>query len=363
MKVELDSEPPDTGQSTRPYVTAQLNYQRNTRALEEIAPPLMQIWIEEYNSLPNRGFTTINEQLFFGSITGRTGFIDVQTGKLKGEEDYGESCPGPPTLYGSFLYQSYEAGSYGLIAYDLVEGDDLWRVDNLFTRSSPVVVNNKVIHAALNGIISCFHYRTGDLIWRNDIDETIRNSISFRDNKIIVATLNGRVYALEYTSGIILWESDLNRPIVADPVIDTDRVYISSHEGSMSVINLNDGELIESIDFDVPLYFGPTIDQMFIYLASSDGTINVYDKQNLLKIWSFKAAGPVSDSPLVSDSYIYVTSLGEMFYILDRANGKVLQEIKLEGRPRSTPLITGDRLFISCEDNKVIAYVAQIDSL
>jgi outer membrane protein assembly factor BamB len=363
MKVENISIPMDTGQSTTPYITAQVNYQRNTRALEEIKPPLLQIWMEEFNSLPNRGFTAVNEQLFFGSLNGRTGFIDVRTGQLKGEEDYGDSCPGPPTLYGSFLYQSYEAGSYGLIAYDLAKGDDLWSVENLFTRSSPVVVENKVIHSALNGIISCFHYRTGELIWRNDLGETIRNSIAFMGNTIVVATLNGQIYAVEYTSGIILWEYDLDRPIVADPVIDADRVYICSHDGSMSVLNINNGELIESIHFNVPLYFSPAIDPLFIFMATSDGTLHVFDKQTLVKTWFFKAKGPVADSPLVSDSFVYLTSLGKKFYVLDRSNGSVLQEIDLDGRPRGTPLITGDRLFISCEDNKVIAYAAQIDSL
>jgi outer membrane protein assembly factor BamB len=352
----------DTQHIITSFLTSQMNYQRNTHSLEQIKPPLSLLWDKNFISLPNRGFTALDDLLIFGSHRGHIAFVDMHSGELKGKENYGESCPVPPTIYKSILYQPYEAGSDGLIAYDLAEGDELWLVENLFSKSSPVVIDNKVYHLSIHGVISCYHYKSGELIWRNNLNSTSHNSLAYKNGRLIVATMNGNIFALEYTSGIILWNSNIDGAILSDPVIADDNVYICSYNGVLNIFDLNNGTMLSKKNFAAPLYVSPTIDQTYIYVPVSNGNLEVLDKNTYVKIWSFLAKGPAADAVLVSDSFVYLPSLGERLYLLDRMSGTLLQEINLDGRPRSTPLITGGKLFISCEDNRILTYASKNDS-
>jgi outer membrane protein assembly factor BamB len=363
-KLHIEPSPalePET--ETTPYLTAHMNYQRNAVAREQVKPPISILWDEEFISLPNRGFTTFEDLLVFGSYRGHTVFVDARTGKQKGKENFGDSCPVPPTIYGSILYQPFEAGSEGLIAYDFIEGKELWEVENLLSRSSPVVQKDKVYHLSMSGILTCYHYKSGEIIWRKDLKSTVKTSLAFKDNILIATTLAGNVCAFKSESGNQIWKSDLNTSLLADPVIATDKVYAGGYDGSLTIFNLNNGAILWKHTFAAPLYVSPTIDHGYLYVPVSDGQLIAFNEKTFANVWTFSAQGPPADAVLVSNDFIYFTTLEDRLYILDQLHGDLLQEIKLDGRPRSTPLISGGRLFISCEDNKIIAYAAQNDSI
>ena len=47
------------------YHTSQANYHRNSISTEEIAPPLSEVWDESFTALPSKGFTLIDDWMFF----------------------------------------------------------------------------------------------------------------------------------------------------------------------------------------------------------------------------------------------------------------------------------------------------------
>ena len=112
--------------------TAQLNFQRNTVETQELVPPLIQIWENNYDALPSNGFTAINNWLFFGTNSGHLSVVNLNDGELIGKEDFGGSCSSPPTVYNNIAYQTYEIGEFGLVAYDLRRGEILWFIEGNF---------------------------------------------------------------------------------------------------------------------------------------------------------------------------------------------------------------------------------------
>ena len=342
-----------------PYLTSQMNYQRNAVAPEELEPPLIPAWEESYISLPNRGFTVINDWLLFGTNNGNLIVANIENGSVKGKENLGDSCPVPPTVYHNILYLTFEAGKYGLIAYDVKTGDVLWRVRDNLSRSSPIVVENKVCFQTLMGKVLCFNYFTGEQIWSKTIPSHIRNSPAYSENLIITAALNGLVVAHEYTSGITIWEKNLEVPIMADPVIDGNNLYIATHSGSVFMLNLHFGQVIQQSDLRIPIYYSISVDESTVYVPLSNGNLIALDKINLRKKWSFQGKGPIADAPLVTQSYIYLTTLEKHLYIIEKLAGHVLQDIKIEGRARSTPIIKNNKLIIACENDRIIAYGKQ----
>jgi outer membrane protein assembly factor BamB len=323
----------------------------------EINPPLTEDWEENYKALPNNGFTSVDNWLFFGMLNGYLAAIDVDDGDLEGKKNLGDACAVPPTVFDDILYQTFETGSKGLIAYDLSSGRSLWALEGNFSRSSPIIVNDLVLFQSLKGEIIGFNYLSGEEIWRTSLNKSIRNSAAYDDNIMITVTLDGSVYALEPQSGNIVWEIDLATPVFADPVIENDRLYVATHVGRLQVINLLDGTLLSHTDFHIELFNSPTIDQKNVYVTSGNGLLYALDKTSLESEWTFAAEGPIYGSALITASYAYISTLARKLYIIDKNNGNQLQKIDLLGRARSAPIISNGKLILACEENRVIAYV------
>jgi outer membrane protein assembly factor BamB len=342
-----------------PYLTSQVTNQRNAFGNEELVPPLIKDWEEDYISLPNRGFTAVDNWLFFGTSNGYLAAADLVNGELKGKKNLGDSCPTPPTVYGNILYQTFEVGSHGMIAYDVVDGDDIWSVKNYHSKSSPIAVNKKVYYQSINGHIFCFNYLTGEKIWSKKFPSQIRNSPAYVENLIITAGLNGSVMAHEFTSGVTVWQAKFDASFMADPVIYDDQLYLCSHNGDLYVLDVYSGVVLHHQKFEMPIYNSPTVDNKQVYLALSNGNLIALNRATFNQIWIFEATGPIADAPLVTQSYVYFATLAKHLYVLDNQDGRLLQDIVLEGRARSTPIIKDGRLVLACENKKVVTYVVK----
>ncbi len=339
------------------YLTSQLSYSRNMVGNAEINPPLTEDWEENVQALPNNGFTSVDNWLFFGMLNGYLAAIDVDDGDLEGKKNLGDACAVPPTVYDNVLYQTFETGSKGLIAYDITSGHSLWALDGNFSRSSPIIVNDLVLFQSLKGEIIAFNYLNGEEIWRKSLYKNIRNSAAYSNNMMITVTLDGSVYAFEPRSGDIQWEIDLETPVFADPVIEDNKLYVTTHAGKLQVIELLEGRLLSHTNLNIELFNSPTIDENTIYITSGDGVLYALNKTTLERKWTFAAEGPIYGSALITSSYVYISTLAQKLYIIDKSEGKQLQKIELLGRARSAPIISQGKLILACEENRVIAYV------
>jgi outer membrane protein assembly factor BamB len=299
----------------------------------------------------------VDNWLFFGMRNGYLAAVDIVDGDLEGKKNLGDACAVPPTVYNNILYQAFEIGSYGLIAYDVSDGSSIWALDGHYSRSSPVIVNELALFQSLRGEVICFNYLTGEEIWRQSLNKGIRNSPAFKDNVLITVTLDGTIYAFDSTSGNIMWELNLNAPVFADPVIDGERLYVASHAGTLFVIELRSGQLLSNKEFSIELFNSPTIDQNSIYIASGNGTLISINKSSLENNWIFSGEGPISGPALVTNSYVYIATMAQKLYIISKNDGQLIQKIELVGRARSAPIINQGKLILACESKQVIAYV------
>lgn len=345
----------EDGPTIYTFHTSQTNYHRNSLSTEEIAPPLSEVWDESFTALPSRGFTLIDDWMFFGTTNGYVGVANIEDGKQRGKKNMGDACPAPPTVWKNIIYQSFESGKYGIIAYDINEGEILWRLREHNSTSAPIIYNNKLYHLGSNGMIYCFNHLTGEMIWQKYLREQIKNSLSFGENLIFVASLSGNITALDHQSGGTVWQTAVNSPVFADPVISGQVVYISTYKGFLHALDLKTGIILTSKDFGVHLYHGPTIDETRLFLGLSNGKMVELDLKSFEMLNSFKGQGPVSGPPLVTESFIYYTTLSRYLYILDKKSLYLLQDIEFDARLRSTPIIKNGKLVISLENNRAIA--------
>ncbi len=356
-KLRIRDFPAENEPLVQSLLTLQNNYQRNAVTDEEVAPPLVLEWEENLPSIPSRGFSGSDEYILFGMTNGYLAGIELSGGKFLGKKNLGDACPTPPTIHGTILYQSFEIGNSGLIAYDIQSGNVLWELRDQFTTSSPIILDNRLFHQTAQGMIFCLNFHNGGFFWQKYSGHPVRNSLAYSDGMLISAGSDGFITAINHRTGATAWQISVNAPVFADPVIADRSVYITDYAGFLHVLNLYSGESRERIHFDFPLYHGPTIDELRIYMGLSNGQIVVLDKNSLEQLYSFKGQGPVSASPLVSESYIYFATLANHLYILKKSDGTLLQDIEFEGRARSTPFIKNNILVIASDAKVAFAYV------
>jgi outer membrane protein assembly factor BamB len=338
-----------------PYRTSQFNFERNAYSAAELSPPLKPVWDETFIALPSRGFTVIEDWIFFGTINGYLSAANLNDGDAKGKRNLGDSCPVPPTVWKNMIYQPYELGNHGLIAYNINDGSPVWSLDDNLSPSSPVIANNRIYHKTSYSMIFCLEQKTGRMVWQKFLNQKTRSSLAFNSELLITASMDGDVTALDHLTGGTRWQVNLGGPIFADPVISGEIIYIVNYGGQLFALDMHSGKTIRSHRFGIPLYHGPSVDQNRVYLGLSNGQLVSMDKNSFEILYTFSGEGPVAGPPLVTDSYVYYTTLSRFLYILDKTDLVLLQDIEFESRVRSTPIITNGKLVIACEDDRAIA--------
>jgi outer membrane protein assembly factor BamB len=341
-------------------LTSKYTYSRNTFSSQEINPPLKEEWEENYPSLPDHGFTAVDNWLLFGMKNGYLAAVDLDDGDLEGKKNLGDACAVPPTVFNNILYQTFETGSKGLIAYDIAEGSSIWALEGHLSRSSPIIVNDMVLFQSLNGEIIGLNNLNGEELWRQSLQKQIRNSPAYNANTMISATLDGTIFAFDPKSGTPLWTMELNTPIIADPVIEGDKLFLVTHAGNLQIIDLGEGKILLNKSFNIELFNSPTVDQNSIFITTSNGNLYSLNKTSLELNWNFTGEGPIFGSALVTNSYVYIATLAKKLYVINKIDGTLLQKIELVGRARSAPIICQGKLILACETNQVIAYVENL---
>jgi len=356
-KLRIRDFPEENEPLVHSQLTLQNNYQRNAITDEEVAPPLVLEWEEYLPSIPSRGFSGSDKYILFGMTNGYLAGIELLEGKFLGKKNLGDACPAPPTIYGNIVFQSFETGNSGIIAYDIQSGSVLWELRDQFTTSSPIILDNRLFHQTAQGMIFCLNFQNGGFFWQKYTGHPVRNSLAYSEGILISAASDGFITAINHRTGTTAWQISVGAPVFADPVIADHSVYISDYAGFLHVLSLHSGVSQQKTYFDYPLYHGPTIDNRHIYLGLSNGQIVALDKNSLAQLYSFKGQGPIAAPPLVSESYIYFATLANHLYILKKSDGMLLQDIEFEGRARSTPFIKNNILVIASDAKVAFAYV------
>ena len=64
-------------------LTSQTTFYRNAISIEEVKPPLREDWDNDFVSLPNNGFTAVDNWLLFGTYNGYLAVADLDDGERR----------------------------------------------------------------------------------------------------------------------------------------------------------------------------------------------------------------------------------------------------------------------------------------
>ena len=307
----------------------------------------------------------------------------------------------------------------GVVAFDALTGQRLWKVGIGAVFHTPAVSNGKVYALSSHGILNCIDIATQVVDWTYDL--YAGKDYDYRLAQAPVMVVNGKVYTIgDYTNayclnastGSMIWSKNVSSSTVVisavyvsgsaayfisqydiyafnadtgatlyttalasrqrrngSPVVYNNVLY-TSYQNSIAAYDItnNCSEIWRILEGGSNYVFGmPVYRDGKIYY--SEGTsILCRDAANGSEVWRL----PTSDAALFVDSkyqkmlepsshaltasYDYVGSDNGSFYVLDAESGAVVSQFFFGPPVKSSATISGNMVFIGCTDGNLYAF-------
>jgi outer membrane protein assembly factor BamB len=142
----------------------------------------------------------------------------------------------------------------------------------------PYIVGDDVTYAGDDYGIVALETKTGNIIWRTDIEEHDFAIPYFSENNIYLRTgtsvIPGSVYAIDKNDGEILWKNDSDA--ISNLCFWGDNLYFLTWDGYLMVLNQETGLEVAKLEFSPRPFILPTAEwRLGGYYVTSDPINNV----------------------------------------------------------------------------------------
>ena len=277
-------------------------------------------------------------------------------------------------------------GSGELIALNIQNGDELWRVSTgRALRSAPSYADGRIFVTTLDNMTLAFSASTGISLWSHN--GMIANaallgaaSPAIENNKVILAYSSGELYALQTNNGRTFWGDNLSvmrgssgvariSHVRGNPVIDENMVFATSHSGRLIALELKTGRRLWELPIASRVM--PWVAGNFLYIVSTGRQLICLTKRDGRVKWitklpefSFKDPLPLkkekivieySEPVLAGDRLIIASSIGKI-YSVSPYTGRILGETQLDGNIFIEPIVADKTLLLLDKQGNLTAF-------
>ncbi len=283
--------------------------------------------------------------------------LDAQRGNKVWGEWLGDPLMAQPAIEGSYIYMTYpgEDGQHHLTCRRLETGENVWDqpiIGEVIT--APVVADGSVYAACLEGTVYRFDARSGDVVWREQMNATCAPFL-----------YGGQVYVSQREEGE---ETDEYGQVQYEGLAQLD-----NRSGARENDDLWQRRKADYLRYSVNAGSRYAEEQMAsdasVGFSSAPGAAKLSQGEanlgwgNVSGIWAYQGSRPV-----VVDGLSYSTA-HDALVCTDVETGKVIYEVAyqpegevLGGRMLTPPSWAGDKLYVGTEDGYVVCYRASSGS-
>jgi outer membrane protein assembly factor BamB len=261
-----------------------------------------------------------------------------------------------PALVGQQLYVFVRQGDDEVaVCLGMADGKELWQnkyvaeavggpaARHAGPRSSPTVVDGKVVTLGVGGVLSCLDAATGKLVWRNTEFKAVPTffvamSPIVADGMCVAylgAKDNAALIAFDLATGGIKWKWTGDAPAYGSPVLLTVggvKQIVTPAEKNMVSVALADGKLLWEVPTPTERMFfnsaTPIVDEQTVILTGQGkGTKAVrIEKQGngfaAKELWNNEELGTGFNTPVLAGGLLFGYSKQGNFFCLDAQTGK-----------------------------------------
>jgi outer membrane protein assembly factor BamB len=212
-------------------------------------------------------------------------------------------------------------------------------------RSSPTVLNGKVITLGVGGVLSCLDKNSGKVLWRNNeftnaLPRFFTGMSPIIADKMCIAHLGGSdqgyIIAIDLDTGKEKWRWSGDGPAYASPILltveNTKQVVFQAEKNIVSIA-VDDGRLLwqvptpaQQMSFNCasPIVDGQTV----FYTGQGSGTKALtVQKQgngfNVKELWSNNEFGTAFNTPVLKDGLLFGLSNRGKLYCMKAGTGQI----------------------------------------
>ncbi len=283
---------------------------------------------------------------------------------LKWKESVGAGYSSPVVSAGRVYLQTRQEEEEFASCLDLATGKLVWQkshpvaytMDSAATRhgkwpkSTPILYGGKLFTLSINGIVSCFDARTGDLKWRKEFSDKYKKTSPLYgaamspmvDNGLVIAHVGGHdkgaLIACDAETGDIEWSWEEDGPAYASPIvvqIEGTRQIVTQTQKYCVGISADTGKLLWSIPFTTrydenivtPVIYKDTV----IFSGRDKETMAIRimkqgDKWSTEQVWNNPDVFMYMSSPVVNGNLLFgfTPRRGGRFFCMDASTGSTL---------------------------------------
>ncbi|MHA3915845.1 outer membrane protein assembly factor BamB family protein [Halovulum sp. GXIMD14793] len=221
---------------------------------------------------------------------------------------------------------------------------------------------------------------SGEILWRQSVDATIRSAPAVADDRVVVVARNDIAYGLDLETGALDWRvqgAGLGAGLLggASPAIRGPVAVIPFQSGEVVAVLTRSGrrvwsaaitggrrELVRSNIKDIS--GDPVVDFDLVYAASQSGRLVQLDRRSGERLWTHRD-GAYSPAVPVGGSVFIVSDIGQLVRI-DAETGQAIWRTDLpewtnpsrkrEAIPHFGPILAGGRLWVASGDGKLRSF-------
>ncbi len=247
--------------------------------------------------------------------------------------------------------------------------------DRLPLIAKPIIADGKVFTLDTKSHIRAFHDQTGKLIWeknirpKNEDESVIAGGLAFDQNIIFVNGGYNETLALNGKTGEIIWRAQMDAGSRAAPTVYNGRVFVKTLNNRIVALNVTDGTVLwkyEGAGEGTGLLgtASPAVDDQIVVAAFSSGDVAALRVENGSVVWSdrlinnlqlnsLSTLADIRAHPVIEDNIIYAVSYGGKMVAIDKRSG--VRKWAKDISSSETPVIIDDYIFVFNSDNKLIA--------
>lgn len=260
-----------------------------------------------------------------------------------------------PAVFENNIYAADVDGF--LYSIDSSDGKLNWKVKTggpLLFKSEVVVSENKIFVATGFGIVEAYDLK-GKKIWKNNLNESIYNSLMAVKNSLIVATDGMKLYSLNSKDGKKNWSTPIDeRVITLTPFVYKDIIYFGCYSGTFYAVSLDDGDVLWQYKSGGAIYSSPAVVDGNVFFGSEDGSVYSLNGKTGSVNWQFKSNYPIQNSLIYAFESIVVVS-EKTVYSLNPLNGEILWQNSFNNRIRTSPTFADDTVIMGLVNGDIVS--------
>ncbi len=156
----------------------------------------------------------------------------------------------------------------------------------------PQIMGDAIVVADKNSV-SSWNRKTGQLLWKELLGETITGGLNSSNDTIFVGTENGSALALDSKTGKTRWITLLHQPIVSISSVKEDKVVFRTLNGKIHALSAINGERLWQQTQQTPALSlqgasTPILAGPFVITGFDNGSVVAYELKSGKEIWSTK---------------------------------------------------------------------------